>query len=329
MKSLSSYLPESFALEDDCTPFIRRALAENMCLYIEPGIYRLNDITIPDNTVLVGSGAGTILKSAGGITIFKQRHSTGWIIRDLAIDGGTAEPSGDLGFTAISINHCWGYEISSISVYGCSGTGIDVYETPLDKKYAAFCNGGNLSKISLHNNFIGIRFDNRAEYVSVVQINSYENVIGCIIHSGNLKITASNFCSNRDGILIKDKENGSHGSISNCLVNHNQRYAIRADGVRTGMAITGCCFYYGKIKLTDTVGINISSSQISCDMQIQSKGVNLLANNFLIPGSWEFDFSDSTLLTGNFHENGLWNPKIDIVKSRIKGCKKQQKTRQV
>ena len=311
MRYLSSYLPENFASNDDCTPFIRNALADGTgILYIESGIYRLNDVTIPDNIILQGAGANTVLKSAGGMTIFKQNGKSNWSIRDLMIDGEAERTPVDLKFTAIDIDNCWGYDISSVSVFRCNGIGIDICQTPLDKDCAAFCNGGNLSKIALHNNFIGIRFDKRAEYISALQLNVYNNVTGCIIHAGNVKISASNFCENIDGILIEDKENGSHGSISNCLINHNKRYAIEARRVLAGMAITGCCFYYGAIKVTDCVGINISNGQISCDVQINGAGENQLVNNFVTPDSWKFKFSYSTLLTGNFSKNGLWKPII-------------------
>jgi hypothetical protein len=313
MRCLSSYLPESFKSSDDCTPFIRKALADGTgILYIEPGVYRFNDVTIPDNMILAGAGPDTIISSAGGETIFHQHAKSNWTIRDLTIegDGDTKNSSNDLGFKAISIDNCWGYEISSVSICKCNGIGIDIRQTPLGKNHAAFCHGGSLSKISFHDNFVGIRFDHRAEYISAVQLNAYNNVTGCIIHSGNVKIVASNFCGNIDGILIEDKENGSHGSISNCLVNHNERYAIEARGVHEGMAINGCCFYLGKIKLTDCEGISISNGQISCDVQINGAGVNHLVNNFVIPDSWKFIFSCSTLLSGNFSKNGPWEPAI-------------------
>jgi len=312
---LSSYLPKNFKDGDDCSSFIRKALAETKgVLNIESGLYRLNDVTIPDNIIVQGAGANTILKSAGGATIFKQSGKSNWSIRDLAIDGEAKGIPADSGFKAISIDNCWGYEISSVSIYKCNGTGIDIRQTPLEKNKAAFCNGGNLSKITLHDNFIGIRFDQRAEYISVVQLNAYNNITGCIIHSGNVKIASSNFCKNVNGLVIEDKANGSHGSISNCLFNHNQKYALLARKVNNGMAISGSCFFYGKIKLIDSTGINISNGQISCDVQIKGAGVNQLVNNYIIPRSCEFDFSPSTLMSGNFSKNGLWKPVIKDLK---------------
>jgi hypothetical protein len=37
----------------------------------------------------------------------------------------------------------------------------------------------------------------------------------------------------RVGISIEDKENGSHGAISNCLVNHNHKLALHCRDVGT------------------------------------------------------------------------------------------------
>lgn len=55
---------------------------------------------------------------------------------------------------------------------------------------------------------------------------------------GSANITASNFCDNVDGLLIQDKENGSHGAVSNCLFNHNARYALWGRRIEHGMAIS-------------------------------------------------------------------------------------------
>lgn len=312
MTYLSTYLPENYSPEMDCTEYFCQALKETKgILHITPGVYLVNDIEIPDDTILEGEGNTTVIKSAGSNTIFRLKGKKGWSIRNLKIEGTIADKSPEnSGFKAISIESCWSFDIARVSICNCDGIGIDILETPLTKEKAAYCDGGNLSQITLKNNFTGIRFDQHAEYINAIQINAYNNVTGCIIHAGNVKIANSNFCNNYNGMLIKDKPNGSHGSISNCLFNHNENCALKAVDIRYGMAISGCCFYYGKIEFDNCRGVNISNGQISCDIAITGNAKNQIINNYIIPENWNFKIAEPTLLSGNFTDNDTWQPNI-------------------
>ena len=155
-----------------------------------------------------------------------------------------------------------------------------------------------------------MRFDFRAEYINATHLSCQFNVVGCAIHSGNVQIAASGFNSNKDGLLIEDKHNGSHGCITGCILNHNERYALRDREIKNAMAIEGCAFFYGAIALENCVGVNITSGMIACSLDtLRNSKSNRIAGNFVIedPPGYTFQFSPSTIVEDNFDADGSWN----------------------
>lgn len=291
---------------------LKRALTSGAGLVrMGAGHYRLSGITVPENTLLVGAGPATVIHAIGNEPIFRQVDVAHWAIRDLALDGGATgdwHQRTDQGQAGVLTQGCWAFELSGLVVRNFDGAGLQLLATRLESSAAAFCNGGTIDRIEARGNYLGVRFDRRAEYIHATRLACSQNVLGCAIHAGNVTLSQSNLCSNLDGLLIEDKENGSHGSVVNCLMNHNERYALHCRNVAYGMAMTGNCFYYGQILLENSTGVHLAAGQISCSVTTTGTGINRLSGNYVIPEQWKFNLTPQTLVEGNFTAKGLWPP---------------------
>ncbi len=275
---------------------------------IPAGHYRVGEVCVPTGVTLVGAGPATVLRSNGAKCILQQRGVRDFSIRDLTLDGEATGPwqqRTDEGQSGIAVERCSHFTISGIALRNFGGAALQLSRTGVDG--APVTHGGNLQDITATGSFIGVRFDVRAEYINATRLHCEGNVTGCVIHGGNCKVTDSNFVSNLDGIFLQDKENGSHGVLSACLSNHNVRYALLADKVANGMAINGCCFFYGEVLIRDCVGIQLAGGILSCTVRVQGAGVNRISDNYMIPREGlQFEFSPATIVDGNFSAEGLW-----------------------
>lgn len=274
-----------------------------------PGTFRIREVTIPDDVTLVGAGAATILQASGGRPVFLQQNRHAWRLRDVTIQGEAAgdwRQRTDQGLHGMVLEGCWGYEVSGVAFQSFNGAGLQIGRT--NNQAAGFSDGGVLTRLTARENFIGIRFDTRAEYVTASHLHCLHNVTGLLMHAGNSNISSSNIGENIDGLVLADHENGSHGSVTNCLINHNQRHALWASNVENGMAISNCCFFYGTIRLENCRGMNITSGLISASIATAGPEFNRISGNHIIPLSFTFQFAPATLLEGNFTKDGPWKP---------------------
>ena len=313
-RSLSEYRntngnpPDGTDTARDDTSALQLALAAGPgVVYIGPGYYRFGAVTIPTGVSLIGSGPKTIVRSSGASQIFLQKDVSQWRLRDLTLDGeatGKWQERKDEGKSGLHAERCAQFELTRVLFQNFNGAALQLshFVPGLDAQCV-----GNLDRVSALENYIGIRFDERAEYMNATNLICSRNVIGCVIHAGNVKIGASNFCGNTDGMLIEDKINGSHGSIANCLFNHNDRHALVCRKVESGMAITGCCFFYGTLLVEDSAGVNISEGMLSCHVVTKSELANRISGNYIISESHaSFKFAPSTIVNGNFTKAGPW-----------------------
>ncbi len=295
------------AMRDDSSA-MKKALAVGPGLVrIGPGHYRLSEITIPTGVTVIGTGTGTVLQATGSKPVFKQSAVAGWRLRDVTVQGEATGPwkeRTDQGAHGIVIEGCSNYEVTGTQIKDFAGVGLQITRTNLQT--SGFTNGGMVSSIATTGNYIGVRFDTRGEYVTASQLMCHYNVIGLVIHAGNTNISNSNIGSNTDGIVIDDRENGSHGSLTGCLVNHNDRYAILGKNVLNAMAISNCCFFYGTIQLENCLGVNVTSSLLGCNVKTSGDLPNRFAGNHVVTEGQRFDFAPATIVEDNFTKTGPW-----------------------
>jgi len=299
--------------DGDVTGALQACLGEGPgVVLLGPGTYVCSGLRIPGNVTLAGEGAATVLKLGKGSTLVEQDSACGWGLRDLVVEGsasGDWKNRTDAGQAGIAVGKCWGYEILGVVVRHFDGSGVRIRHTALAPDKAPYCNGGNLDRITIHDCHTGLCFGERGEYLNAVGISAYQNVTGVVIHAGNVKLAASNICSNLDGVFIEDQENGSHGALANCLVNHNGRHALWCRNVKNGMTIQNTCFFYGDIAIEESQGVVISGGEICCNMLVRGGGLNRIAGNYVIPYTGiceKFDLSPSTMLDGNFTAVEKW-----------------------
>ena len=305
------FAPDKDDPQRDDSALLQRALnAGPGKVRLDPGTLLCRNVSVPSGVMLVGSGSATIIRSRSVEPVFAQKKCRDWTIRDLVVEGkgeGNWHLRDDAEHVGILIDGCHAYEISGVTLRNFDGAALQITHTNLAD--AAFSNGGKLERITAVGNHTGVRFGVRGEYVTATQLNCSRNIAGCVINAGNTNIAASNFCGNFDGLILEDRENGSHGTIQGCLLNHNERYALRARTVDNGMTFSGCCFYYGAIELRDCSGVNMVNGQINCHVTVLGKSANRFAGNLIVPDHYQFRFDQATLLHDNFSKVGAFSPR--------------------
>ena len=323
-KNADGLVPDGVDNERDDSGALVAAMAVGAgVVEIPAGYFRFGNVTIPENVTVQGAGAGTVIRSNGHERVFNQQGLGSWVIRDVAFDGETrtgAEAEKDKAWQslegprgaipdnnrhAIYAERCYGFTIQNIIAHHFEGAALEFTQTDLAK--VGYCDGGVLDNLSLYHNHTGIRFNKRAEYMTATQIHSYRNNYGVIIHGGNITIGSSHFCANETGVFIKDKENGSHGAIVNCLINHNRQYSLHAENVANGHNISGCSVFDGTIRLNNCKGIKIASGTLDCSIIVEGAGVNLINGNYIGKAYMKVcEISEQTIVKDNFTAEGLW-----------------------
>jgi len=283
-------IPDGLDNAIDDTVAFQAALGDGPgIVFVPPGFYRCGNVNIPSGVMLMGAGPATVIRSNGAKQIFNQRGNN-WRMRDLVLDGEAAgdwqvemdDPKGgwktrkDLGCTGLLLRDCSEFQISGIIVRNFSGIGIQIERTRRSS-YCRWATQGHIYDVVVSGNYIGLSFDERAEYINASMLTCQGNVIGCVINAGNVKITDSNFTNNKTGMIIEDKDNGSHGSISGCFLNHNE-LSLLCRNVKLGMTINNCCFF-GAIRIENSVGVNIVNSIMGSGVTITGEGSNRIAGN--------------------------------------------------
>ena len=299
--------PDGADTRRDDTTALQKALADGPgVVRVGRGHYRWGDVLVPESVTIQGMGKATIVRSNGATSIFRQVNVADWALRDLVLDGeatGDWRKRKDDGKAGLFSEKCRSYEVAGVTARNFEGAGFQLTRSQ-------GTDGGRLERLAATGCYAGVRFDIRGEYITATQLNCRNNVVGCIIHAGNTNISTSNFCDNTDGMLIEDKENGSHGAISNCLFNHNERYALWTRKVENGMAISNCCFFYGTLRVEESAGVNVTSSQLSCSVHAEGAATNRFAGNYIIPLEWKFAFGPKDLVESNYTKEGPWSPAV-------------------
>ena len=309
---------------DDTAALLEALKAGPGVVWIGPGYYRLGNITIPEKVTVIGASKATVVRSNGAKRIFNQIAVSQWALKDILLDGETkkqykakgtivdGKPApiiADNGIQGLYAERCYAFEIRGVTAHHFEGKAIEFAKT--DNNGSAWCDGGTISGLTLYNNHVGLSLSERSEYIIADQVKSYNNHIGAVISGGNNTLSNSNFCSNDIGIKIDHKENGSHGTVVNCLINHNNEYAIIAENVKSGQNFLGCNIFYATVKLTNCEGVKIVSSNIQCSIVVEGKGANQIIGNYIIPKIGDepfiFEFSPSTIIKDNFTSKGPWD----------------------
>lgn len=280
---------------------------------LAPGEYYVSNITMPDETVLKGSGAGnTKLIMISGETGACVSLGSKCDVSDLSLYGQNSD-----AFTENAERHAIGWVgtfVSESNPGTCPVQGMvsNLYIEGF-KGAAIYCNatsmqthsGIQVNNVTAFKCWAGVYIKKYSEFSQFTNFRANYCTYGCINNGGNNIFTNCNFSRTGTCLLMDDTDsqspNNSHGSYVGCVFDHsgtngsgydsNKGYSIILIGLDSGEMFTGCQIFYGRTKITDCVGIRF----VGCNY---GRRTNLEITNSLAIGF------DSCVFRSNTDDDG-------------------------
>jgi hypothetical protein len=262
--------------------------------HLTAGDYYVTEIAMPDNTKLYGDGRSTRIILLGDSTTEGHTIRLGdrCTVESLTIAGSVEnielpEPGEEVSRNGILFNGKGrlGSVITGCWIYGFSGGGIRMAATGYGT------NGCRITNCQITNCFTGIWIPRFSEYNKISNCIINLCYYGFIDNGGNNVISNCGFDSNNVGIYIFDtgsSTNNTHGSFSNCTINHSYSADARPNGVairmagssgnelQGGMVFNGCQIWYGGVELTTSFGVAFIGCNFGTTTPITITGGNAL-----------------------------------------------------
>ena len=242
---------ESTGDDTDRTSDIAQLLVTYGCCNLGSGVFVVEDLVMPDNSIIQGYGNATIKLSDDAI--FGIKLGSNCSVRDISVVG-----SSDVVIQETVRNKCgllWqgnytsdtsdtvfkGY-VDNVKISNIEGSGIKCYDTGYGTD-----SGLNVSNCFIEKCDCGVNIDYWSEYCKFVNVVMQWNYYGCINNGGNNLFSTCDFSHNRIGFLIDDSNlshpNNSHGTCNGCIFNHmlpnNTGYGIRIINAPYGYVFEG------------------------------------------------------------------------------------------
>lgn len=240
------------------TKIIEETLAKHGAVQLVAGTYLIDDINMPDNTVIRGFGESTVLKAwqtSNGIIV--GANCTIENLRITSENGHTTSQGVGSGIV-VRGNHedspfKYHTKIINVTIDGFGYAGIQGAATGY-----WVANSMSVVNCKMTNCYCGIVLEDYCEFNRITNCLCYNNYIGALIYSGNNTIVNCSLSNNTVGLYLDGETagyagNNGHGAVIGCTINHsdnNNGYAIIARSITNGFIIEGCNIWYGKV-LTD------------------------------------------------------------------------------
>lgn len=255
---------------------------------LAPGKYYANNIVMPENTALIGSGYSTHLIHSTTSDITPVIHiSKGNLVRDLTIWGSeTSINVDDLGnYIGIlfSANYSGGDEstfctIDSIRIYYCSRSGLACSNTSIN-----YAKGVYVNNVHINGCHVGIDIGEYSEFNKFTNVSIAWCWYACINNAGNNAFTACTFHATNTGFYINGNSNNSgHGILNGCTFAHigsNEGRAIYITKCLNGFVITNCQIWYNSVVIVSSNGVQIQNCEFGRDQHIEVLAGNLTLIN--------------------------------------------------
>lgn len=261
---------------------LSRLTADKVCR-LGDGVFYVQSLDMPDDSAIIGSGAGTkiillgtdategyvvkmgsrcsiahvsILGNAEDHTAQGDRYdrTSAYVERHGILWQGTitASTSGDTARRA-NVTDCY--------IANFSGGGITLQKTGLNT-----ITGINVSDVYIWHCYAGINVAYYSEFNRFANVSVGFCHFGVINNGGNNAFVNCNFSANIEGMLIDNTNgkspNNSHGSVANCIFDHSdQNYGIGIHliGVSYGEVFSNCQLFYSEIVAENCNGIVFTS----------------------------------------------------------------------
>lgn len=316
----------------DRTNDIRSTLLSFGCCVLEAGEYYVENLQMPGWTMLEGGGKGTVIRIPNNSTGSALKLARGCTVRELKIVGPGGESYDAMSGSVVGTSHGISVDgshvgvisgddmtnrlrivIDSVQISGFTGAGIYLYNT-----------GGNIgntvavSDCNVHNCNAGI-YTKLSEYHRIVNSSFNGCYYGAYNDGGNNLFSNCSFGGCAIGAYLENLDgsagNNSHGTFSSCNFNHEHDISVKIDGgestanyVASGEVFVGCHFGYGRVEISNAVGINFTACNfLSRSPVIVGGGGMVLFNGCIFISSTETPVTKTGTGTLLFRECYLRN----------------------
>ena len=263
-----------------------------------PGEFYVDGITMPDDTMIIGSGAATKIRLISGDNKFCVKMGKRCAIRDAYFVGATSAPT----FSATSgTRHAvvWqgNYTQSQSSedqpqfgiVSGCrfinfAGSAILCSDTGTGTS-----NHLEVSDCTMQSCWAGINIAYYSEFHKFTNIRTWSCYYGAVNNGGNNVFVNCDFSRCKTGFLMDNAQgqspNNSHGSCVGCVFNHsdsNTGIGIQILNCTHGFVFVACQIFYSKTVIENSDGVVFSACNYgaqNCDISVNDGGAILFTGN--------------------------------------------------
>ena len=256
----------------DVTAEIAALLATGYCK-LGPGDFYVANLTMPDNSVLEGSGNSRLILLDSVADGYAVKLGNYCRIRNLTILGGTAniDVSSETVGTRHGIMFSGQYNsnqgttvychIHDVHISHFSGGGITLFNTGYPASGSMVCSNAIITNCGA-----GINISYWSEYSHFTNVECHRCHYGCVNNGGNNAFANCCFSENKVGMLfdnyLGDKPNNSHGSVVGCLFNHsdsNNGIGIKLVNIQNGEVFSACQLFYSDIVIEGATNIIFSN----------------------------------------------------------------------
>ena len=331
---------------NDYTKILQKLFKEGeRSIYLPPGEYRINNLTIPQNTIIFGSGDSTIVTPIEKNTpIFNQKNVSRWQITDMKLislkpttesenklisitDGRLeffkvkkfrqiilkekfygASPKKNNYYGLINLENTHSFNLTNLSIKNAK-VGISYFFTEKSN------DSGFLNRIKIKNCDIGIfAFNDKPEFnASIVSCEFENNKLGfATVGEGFFLVSRSKFIRNSTAFAYFTKGTESAQSIvSDNIFLKNVDFDVRSDGASQGFQFTSNEFDSEGFLIRDNIGFMLINNIVN--VAILNLGFNL--SPALIKGNLFISYPQIT----------IYNPKNTILKLNPPQINKKEK----
>ena len=290
----NSYLAPSGDTTDRTNDIITMLELTGVCR-LGKGSYYVNNLVMPDNTSIIGSGKESNIILSGSSDGFAIALGSNCIVENVCVSGSTSSisPSSTVGgrhgilwqgtYTddqsapVLSMLH-------NIFIKGFTGGGITCYDTGYGT-----VNCIEATNIYITNCGAGLNISYWSEFHKFTNVRAGSCYYGCINNGGNNIFVNCDFSSNTLGFLMdnanEQSPNNSHGSAIACVFNHsgsNSGTGIKILNCDNGFIFEGCQIFYSKTQINNSDGVVFNGCNYgysNCDIKISGGGAILFTNN--------------------------------------------------
>jgi len=305
----------------DRTNAIEQMLTARGVCRLSPGVFWVNGVNMPDDSAIIGSGPNTKIYLLGddNTSGYAIKMGSRCTVRDVTILGNTTDYTTQSNAYPSSMQKVerhgilWEGNYSTTSMHtsrrglisGCNIANFTGGAITLRDTGPNVISGISISDCIIWHCYTGVNIEFYSEYNRISNVAASNCHYGCIDNGGNNIFSNCVFSLNIVGFMIDNSDgtmtNNSHGSVSNCIINHsdnNTGNAIILRGVSFGEIFTGCQIFFGKIIIDNSKGVNFVGLNAGSGETIEiSGGEKILFANCIFRTTPTVNISNNSLVT--------------------------------